>query len=122
MSRAEESKGEGEEKGGGWWKSGGNYIKPCGGGGRWSGWFESGAEEGKDGTRAKERRRKVLAPPMRESASRTKMDSIFISAVNPLSPFVRASFDSPSLTHTHTHTRALALCAQSLLSFRTLLP
>lgn len=66
MSRAEESKGEGKEKGGGWWKSGGNYIKPCGGGGRWSGWFESGAEEGKDGTRAKERRRKVLAPPMRE--------------------------------------------------------
>lgn len=34
---------------------------------------------------------------MNASASGTKMDSIFISAVNPLAPSVRASFQS--LTH-----------------------
>lgn len=40
---------------------------------------------------------------MDECASRTKMDSIFISAVNPLSPSVHASFQSLSQTHTHTN-------------------
>lgn len=54
---------------------------------------------------------------MDESASRTKMDSIFIAAVNPLSPFVCASFQSFSHTRTHAYSMyklSLSLSLRSL--------